>query len=562
MLTHLSIRHFAIIDELELEFDRGLSTLTGETGAGKSILLDALQLVLGDRADSDMVKQGCDKAEVRAGFLLENLPQVQNWLAEHELEADEECLIRRVVSANGRSKAFINGVPVTLVQCRELGEQLVDIHGQHEHQSLLKANVQLALLDAAAQQGEALQQLKLSWKQWQNQQKQLQQAIDSQSQGEKELELLRFQFQELEALNLERGEIAQLQQEYQRLASSEKLLKAANLGLQLLEEQDEVNVLSMLRNASLEIGAFTELDDKLKDAHELLDSATIQCRESASLLRSMLDQLDMDPARLDFLNQRIASAQSLARKHQVEVDDLPQTQQQLLKRLEQLDNLEHHIGQLQKHCEAAQVQYQQQAQQISQTRLNTATQLGQEISAIMHRLGMQGGCFSVEVRSDLEQASASGIDQISFNVSANPGQTPKPLARVASGGELSRISLAIQVVLSGAAQIPTLIFDEVDSGIGGGIAEIVGAHLQQLGKRHQVLCVTHLPQVAAHAHQHFKVEKQRGEDSTSTSVRPLSDTQRQDEIARMLGGIEITATTLAHAQEMIAGAHNGQASLL
>jgi len=562
MLTHLSIRHFAIIDALDLELEQGLSSLTGETGAGKSILLDALQLVLGDRADTDMVKQGCDKAEVRASFDTGQLQHVQQWLAAQELDAEGECLIRRVVSANGRSKAFINGVPATLSQCRALGEQLVDIHGQHEHQSLLKTTVQLSLLDAAAGTAEQLPEVKQLWKTWQQSIQEWQQAQERQLQGEQELDLLRFQTQELQALDLQPGEMAELLAEYQRQASSENLMQAANMGLQFLEDQADVNIQTLLRSCISEITPYQSIDPRLQETAELLESASIQCREGSSQLRSLLDHLELDPSRLEYLNQRIAAAQSLARKHQTEAQALPQKLQELQTRLEQIEDLEGYLQRLQQHSEDARQAYLESAQRLSQQRQQKAAQLGQSISAVMHKLGMQGGTFQIELNSANENASASGIDQVQFAVSANPGQSPKPLARVASGGELSRISLAIQVILSSAAQIPTLIFDEVDSGIGGGIAEIVGAHLQQLGQKHQVLCVTHLPQVAAHAHQHYKVEKTRASDSTSTGVRHLSQEQRQDEIARMLGGVQITGTTLAHAEEMLEGAHSGQASLL
>ena len=555
MLESIQISHFAIIDSLNLEFGRGLTTLTGETGAGKSILLDAIKLIAGDRADSDSVRANQEKAEISVRFDLGDHLQARQWLQDNEMASDQECIIRRVVYANGRSKAFINGHNAPLSQLKSLTQFMVDIHGQHEHQSLQKTQVQRQLLDNYMGDHSLVADVGQKFKEWQVIKNTLAQLKVGSIEREQRIDLLKLYCQELENLNLLEDEIGQLQEEYARLSHAGQLLENSTEILGLLYDNDENTVQSLLSFCEQKLNAQLELDKTLLTSRELISNALIQIQEASNELRKYQDLIDLAPERLDWLNQRIASAQDLARKHHVAIEKLPELTRDLKLELETLENSGENEEALNQELDQKRADYFHSATQLSTLRRETALTLSAQISQVMQQLGMQGGQFSIQV-DELENETdfkVSGINTISYLVSANPGQPLKPLNKVASGGELSRISLAIQVILSESSRIPTLIFDEVDSGVGGGIAEIIGKKLRWLGENRQVFCVTHLAQVASQAHHHFRVEKIKKTDDTTTNVIELNKDEQLEEIARMLGGMTITDQTRAHASEMIAG---------
>jgi DNA repair protein RecN (Recombination protein N) len=556
MLDTIAISHFTIIDRVEIDFRHGMTVLTGETGAGKSILLDAIKLVLGDRADSACVKQGHERADISVSFDISKLQLAQTWLQDNELDLDDgACLVRRVVPANGRSKAFINGSPATMAQLRELGELLVDLHGQHEHQSLQKPAVQMDLLDASIEQPGLMQDVASRFRQWRDAARRLADARDQSGERQQRIDLLELYCREFDELDLQPGEIRQLHQEYQRLNHAGQIVQTASELLETLYDAEPFNIQQQLSACQLQLAQLVEIDDSLQPLDDLINGALIQIQEVSSDLRAYHQSIDIDPARLEWVNQRIGQIQHLARRHLVDSsgDALLQHAQELRSELDKLDSLSNSVELLEQQLADARNAFVTRAQELSTQRRQAARTLSYEITAVMQTLGMQGGQFIIDIQpwtSD-DKFRASGLDRVEFLVSTNPGQQAKPLTRVASGGELSRISLAIQVILSESAQIPTLIFDEVDSGIGGGIAEIVGRKLRNIAGQRQVLCVTHLPQVASQAHHHLQVSKTKGEDSTRTAVTQLDEAQRLEEIARMLGGLEITEQTRAHAREML-----------
>ncbi len=555
MLESIQISNFAIIDSLNLEFSRGLTALTGETGAGKSILLDAIKLIAGDRADSDSVKANQEKAEISVRFDLGDHIQARQWLQDNEMASDQECIIRRVVYANGRSKAFINGHNAPLSQLKSLTQFMVDIHGQQEHQSLQKTQVQRQLLDNYMGDHSLVVDVGQKFKAWQVIKNRLAQLKVGSIEREQRIDLLKLYCQELENLNLLEDEIGQLQEEYARLSHAGQLLENSTEILRLLYDNDENTVQSLLSFCEQKLNAQLELDKTLLTSRELISNALIQIQEASNELRKYQDLIDLAPERLDWLNQRIASAQDLARKHHVAIEKLPELTRDLKLELETLENSGENEEALNQELVQKRADYFHSATQLSTLRRETALTLSAQIGQVMQQLGMQGGQFSIQV-DELENETdfkVSGINTISYLVSANPGQPLKPLNKVASGGELSRISLAIQVILSESSRIPTLIFDEVDSGVGGGIAEIIGKKLRWLGENRQVFCVTHLAQVASQAHHHYRVEKIKKTDDTTTNVIELNKDEQLEEIARMLGGMTITDQTRAHASEMIAG---------
>lgn len=555
MLEFIQIKNFAIIDNLELEFDRGLTALTGETGAGKSILLDAIKLISGDRADSDNVKNDQDRAEINIGFDIQHHPQALDWLEQNEMSSDRECIIRRIVFANGRSKAFINGHSATLSQLKNLTQMLVDLHGQHEHQSLQKSTIQQQLLDAYLNEPVLINSVKEKYARWQQLQRQVKQVLEGSVEREQRIDLLNLYCQELNQLDLADGEIESLQSECNRLAHAGQLLETSSTMLGILYDNDDSSVQSLLSHCEHLLNSQIAFDSKLTTSHELIASAVIQVQEATNELRNYQQSIDLDSGQLDQLNQRIGSAQDLARKHHVPIGDLTDLRVELNQELELLNSSENNLEETNRLLEQARTEYVENASQLSHKREKTALKLSTQISEVMQQLGMEGGQFSIQLDRQISDTGfrATGIDSISYLVSANPGQPLKPLTKVASGGELSRISLAIQVIFSESSKIPTLIFDEVDSGVGGGIAEIVGKKLRWLGGSRQVFCVTHLPQVASQAHQHYRVEKIKTKNDTTTSVIPLAPADRLEEVARMLGGIVISEQTRAHASEMIAG---------
>ena len=551
MLESIQIRNFAIIDSLQLELESGMSALTGETGAGKSILLDAIKLVAGDRADSDSIRSGCDKAEISVCFRLDGSEAATRWLEQHEMSAEGECVLRRVLQQNGRSKAFINGYNATLLQLRELCEQLIDIHGQHEHQSLQRPQVQRQLLDAFIGDTALLAEVRDRHAAWQAIAQKMQQAQSGSREREQRIDLLGLYCEELNQLDLQPGELDNLQEEYRRLSNAGRLLESSAAVLASLHGDDEHDVQSALAHCEQQLAHLLELDPGLAASHELVAAALIQVQEANAELRGYIDAIDLDGARLQAVNERIANAQDLARKHRVDSAELIELGATMNRELAELQGADYDLEALQRELEAKRADYDFGAAELSARRQQTASLLSEQITRVMQELGMDGGCFVIEVHPG-QAPGVNGVDDIRYLVSANPGQPPKPLARVASGGELSRISLAIQVIMSESSAIPTLIFDEVDSGVGGGVAAIVGNKLRLLGGERQVLCVTHLPQVASRAHHHFRVEKSSRDRQTTTAVFALDEAERLEEVARMLGGVEITAQTRAHASEMIA----------
>ena len=556
MLTHLHIRDFAIIDELELDLGPGMSALTGETGAGKSILVDALGLALGDRADSGVVRHGRERAEISASFDIAALAPLHAWLEEQGLDAGGECVVRRLITAEGRSRGFINGQTVPMQSLQQLGTWLADIHGQHEHQSLLRRDAQRQLLDDYAQHGELLSELAACFQSWKSLSEELTRLRAAAESRDARLDLLRFQVNEFETLALREGELAQLEEEHQRLHHGQRLLDTAQRSLARLYEDDSC-VVSELNHQTHELEQLQRYDTRLDAPLQLMREAAIQLSEAAGELRDYLADLELDPQRLAWVEERLNALHDTARKHRVQPEELPALHARLAEELAALENSDVQLEKLAAALAKQQTQYQSLAKKLSAGRANAAKNLAADVSTRLQELGMPGGHFTVELTPRAAaDFSASGMEQVEFHVSANPGQPPRPLAKVASGGELSRISLAIQVVSSRYLRVPTLVFDEVDVGIGGGVAEIVGKQLRELGTTHQVLCITHLPQVAALAHHHLQVRKQRKGEDTLTTIVPLKDAERYEEIARMLGGVEITKQTRAHAKEMLSRARS------
>ncbi len=552
MLTQIHIWNFAIVESLDLEFENGLTVLTGETGAGKSILLDALGLALGDRADSSVIRHGSDKAEISVSFSTTDAPQAHAWLLEHDMHSDDECIIRRTVSRKGSSRAFINGIPSTVQQLRELGEMLVDLHVQHEHQSLLQKDVQRTLLDDYADHKDLIVKVSQGYQQWLQLEKEFARLSQANNDRDSRLELLRYQVQELEALDLQKNETEQLGHELKRLSNASQLLQTTQNIIDRLDESEQHAVNTAMSKSANELTDLIRVDDKLIPIAELLNTAIIQTQETVSELRHYLDALELDPERLRDVEQRITDIHNLSRKHRVEPEALVDLLPGLQKELQDLEQADIKLVDLENQIEQAKTTYIKAAKKLSNSRTKTAKLLTTKITDAMQGLSLQGGQFKAEcITLDEKQWSATGAENIEFLVSANPGTPIKPLNKVASGGELSRISLAIQVITAQAARIPTLIFDEVDVGIGGRVAEIVGLQLRALGQHRQVVCVTHLPQVASLGHHHYQVSKQTDNNTTVTAINPLDTRQRVDEIARMLGGIDITDQTLSHAKEMI-----------
>ena len=550
MLNHIRIRNFAIIDHLDLDFKNKLTTLTGETGAGKSILLGALGLLLGDRADSDSVRAGSSKAEISAEFDISELPEVINWLQSKELDADGDCLLRRRLSADGRSRAFINGSPAPLQDMRQLGEMLVDIHGQHEHQSLMKPDMQRQLLDDYAQHGKLLNDVNNVFQDWNTKKEKLNELQAACKDKNDRLDLLKYQVSELEDLSLLPGETEKLQHEHQTLANADQLSDNTASTLNSLYDADDASIHLQLSQQARKIEEMLSTDDTLSPAFDMLSEAMVQIEETASLLRDYKDNLNSNPERFNEVETRLGVIHDLSRKHHVEPDQLIDLTESLSAELNELDNADENLSKLESEVSKLDKQFNTLAKKLTESRAKTIIKLNKQISESMQTLGMSGGRFKIQL-STKEKASATGLDSIEYTVSTNTGQPFKALAKTASGGELARISLAIQMITAQQGRIPTLIFDEVDSGVGGGIAEIVGKHLRVLGENRQVFCITHLPQVASQAHHHMQVYKHSDGKETRTEIIPLEMEQRVDEISRMLGGLEITQQTIDHAKDML-----------
>ncbi|HEY4074718.1 MAG TPA: DNA repair protein RecN [Herbaspirillum sp.] len=550
MLRTLAIRDFVIVDVIELEFGPGFSVLTGETGAGKSILIDALTLALGGRGDASVVREGAAKADISAEFAVDTA-DASAWLAANEYLNEEDhggVLLRRVIDNAGRSKAFINGIAATAAQLRELGELLVDIHGQHAHQSLLKSDAQRLLLDSQAGLAAEAAALAQLYKNWRAVMKQRSEFETDAKNVLLERERLEWQVSELEKLAVKPGEWTEIGNEHSRLSHAAALIEGAQEALALISEAD-TPMLSQLSALTLKLDKLSDVDADLKPVFELLEPARIQMQEAVYALNDYLSRMELDPARLKTVESRLEAIHSTARKFHVDADDLPQTLIELSGQLQQLADASD-LDALRANEEKLRVAYMSAAQKLSKARTKAAAALSQAVTMAMQDLSMSGGRFEIALIPG--EPAAYGIEQIEFLVAGHAGVAPRPLAKVASGGELARIALAISVITSSATATPTLIFDEVDSGIGGGVAEVVGRLLKRLGQDRQVLCVTHLPQVASQANQHYQVSKYQTAGKTISQIAALDNKSRVEEIARMLGGLDITATTRKHARELLA----------
>jgi DNA repair protein RecN (Recombination protein N) len=548
MLCRLTIRNFVLVDRLELDFQAGFGTLTGETGAGKSILVDALAFALGERADAGLIRTGCERAEVNAEFDLDGAPAAADWLLAHDMDGQGALLLRRVVDANGRSRAYLNGSPVTVQQLREVAESLVDIHGQHAHQSLLRGEAQRALLDAHARLQPLLADVAAAWRSW----REARTMLDTASSGLEALaierEQLDWQVRELQALGFSAEEWLALNEEHKRLAHATSLVEGAQFSLQVLAEGDAACEAQVAAVAN-RLEGLSEYDPTLSEVAILVESARTELSEAISALRRYADRVELDPRRLAELDRRIEAVLGVARKFRCGPEDLPGLLTRWQERLAVLGDAADIAG-LTARVASTRQQYEQLAQRLSGSRAMAADGLGREVSQVMQQLALGGGRFEVGLLP-VDGGNAAGFEQVEFRIAGLAGSEPRPLAKVASGGEISRISLAIQVVTSQAARVPTLIFDEVDVGIGGGVAEVVGRLLRELGAERQVLCVTHLPQVAARANWQWQVSKISKVGYVHSQVAVLDAEARVEEIARMLGGIEITALTRQHAREML-----------
>ena len=557
MLVHLSVHNYAIVEHLDLELDRGMSVITGETGAGKSIMLDALGLTLGDRADSGVVRPGADKADILATFDLEDIPEAQVWLKERDLDNDGPCILRRVITAEGRSRSYINGSPCPQGDLKALGELLIDIHSQHEHQSLLKTDTHRRLLDEYAGATDLARQVQLAAQRWRQTRQELERLSNSGDEQRARHQLLSYQLEELESLSLGENELEQLEQEHKNLTNAESLLSICRQVVEQCSESDSGNVLNALTASLHRLGSVNNSPTALSEATDLLSSAQIQVEEAVGELNRFLDHFDADPARLQQLEERLDAIYTLARKHRIQPNEVATLQQKLLDEIETLNANDESIERLEHEVQAFARHYQEKARELSDLRHSSSTRLASAVEQEIHRLGMPGGRFQIELKAiPGSEPHPHGLEHVELLVSANPGQPLKALAKVASGGELSRISLAIQVITAQTSRVPTLVFDEVDVGIGGPTAEIVGQLLRRLGERGQVMTVTHLPQVAAQGHQHLFVHKVRDNDATRTAVSKLTKAERIEEVARMLGGIDLTKESLVHARKMVITAKN------
>lgn len=553
MLTHLHIRNYALVDELELALAAGFTVLTGETGAGKSILIEALGLTLGDRADAGVIRHGAERAEVTATLTVADNAAASAWLREQELETGDgaECILRRTITADGRSRAWINGSTVPIQTLRELGALLVDVHGQHEHHSLLKREHQLALLDGYAAQPALLSVVEQEYRAWRQLTRELEEIHAPGIEGDTQIEFLRFQLQELDELDISLQELERLDAEHKRLANAGLLIETCQAGLAALDEDEDALRVRLTRTLN-DLRQQSATDAGLQPVIDLLDGAAIQLEEAAGELRTYVDRLELDPQRLEEVERRLAAIHAAARKHRVPARELPELRQRLDTQIEGLAGASQRREEIAGEIALCETRYRAAAAKLGVARAKAARTLEKKVMQEMRRLGMPDGVFTIELQARADDTpSPSGLDRIEFLVSTNPHQPPRPLARVASGGEMSRIGLAIQVVTAEQVDVPSVIFDEVDVGIGGRVAEIVGQGLRRLGECRQVLCITHLAQVAALGHHHLQVSKRSTGKQTQSTIRPLAPEERREEIARMLGGVEISAQTRAHAEEMI-----------
>ncbi|HJP38469.1 MAG TPA: DNA repair protein RecN [Gammaproteobacteria bacterium] len=552
MLARLHISNLAVIDELELEFTPGMTTLTGETGAGKSILVDALALALGERADSRAVRTNTKRCTVTATFDLGARADITAWLIAHDLDADDECILRRIVASDGRSRGYVNGNSVPMLTLREIGEQLVDICGQQAHQSLRHPNIQRQILDEFGEHEKQLAQMAASFDRWQALGEEFKTLNIAREDRAARLDLLSYQVSELKTLDISDGEFAELERDHLCAANADRIATAIGLAVARLYETDDGSAHEAIAVTRQELSELASFDDQLSPITDMLGEAEILLTETTESLRRHSEQLQHDPASLQLLEQRLGDMHELARKHRVTVSELPDLTLKLTSELETLKGSDERLDGLAAELADAEQAMHAMANDLSKARHKTARMIDTQVTNHMQELGMTGGRFHVQVKTlPADRIGRTGSNNIEFTVTTNPGQAAGAMARIASGGELSRISLALQVVAMQKNATPTLIFDEVDSGVSGGVAEIVGTRLHELADSRQVLCVTHLPQVASQAGTHLRVTKITDGQSTRTAVKPLTATERIEEIARMLGGVRITKRTRAHAEEML-----------
>lgn len=552
MLSHLCVRHLAVVDDLEIDFGKGMTSLTGETGAGKSILVDALGLVLGDRADSNMIRYGHDRAEIEAQFDISANAKLQQWLIEQELDDEGQCCLRRTISRDSASRGYINGRSVPLVQLRVISEHSIDIHGQHAHQSLTRNDTQRLLLDTVAGTKPQLAQLSTAYKHWQSTKREIAEQERQLAQYASKLDLLQYQVNELSPLNLTEEHVQSLISNHQKLAHASQLITVAQSGLYQLVDQEQGSAYSIVTQALSELADLSDIEPKFANIIEALNSTVVQIDESAGELRHYLDDTELDPQLLEQVENELSALHQLARKHNVEVETLPAHYTALCEQLDELTHRGQHQAVLETQLATQETLCLKLCEKIRLQRHKEAPKLAKKITQTIQQLAIPSGSLEFVIKPMSEGVfNETGFDQIQLLVSTNPGQAAGELGKVASGGELARISLAIQVVTAGTRGVPTLVFDEVDVGIGGGIAEIVGQHLRQLASARQVICITHLPQVAAQAHQQIQVAKKQLKDTTFIELVTLTKQQRIEEIARMLGGVTITDTTRSHAEEML-----------
>ena len=553
MLISLSISQYTIAEKLSIDFDAGMTAITGETGAGKSIALDALSLALGARADSAVVRHGSEKADIRAVFDISTLQGVKDWLTAHDFDdcSEEDCILRRIITKEGRSRAFINAQPVNLQTLKQLGAMLVDIHSQHAHHQLLQRDYHQTLLDAFAKNTNLQSNVSSAFFAWQNIKKQIQHIEATNKEAEQRREYLQFQLKEFEQLQIEEGEYQRLELQHKQLANAEQLKDSCASTLAICRDNEQTSVIDQLQHCLQNLSEVSAYNKTTAQALDSLGTAKIQIEEACYSLRDELEKLSGEHHDLQSLEQRLGSFHDLARKHRIDAGQLHSIEKSISNELQALENSEVTLEKLNREYKNLQENYKSAATELSQQRQKAATKITQAIKRQLKALGMMNCEFTVELNSDTHQMNANGFDNIEFLVSTNPGQPPQSLQKIASGGELSRISLAIQVVTAKTTTIPTLVFDEVDVGIGGATAEVVGKLLKELSVSAQILCVTHQPQVASQAHQHLFVAKHQKKNSTHTSVTSLEEDDKTHEIARMLGGVEITQRTLDHAKEML-----------
>jgi len=552
MLSSLYVKDFAIVEEVELTLGRGLTVISGETGAGKSLLVDALLYLGGARADASMVRHGAERAELSAQFVLRDEDRALHWLREQELDDELACGLRRVIRADGGSRAWINGRPVSATQLSELAELLIEIHGQHEHQALLQRPQQLALLDGWGQHDALLSEVSSAALQWQALRKQRDNLLRQASDPGPRIELLAHQLHELDQAAISPAAFDELVTQHRRAAHALRMIETCERTLLQLDGDERADMTRNLRRLAQDLMRHSDDDPRLSEAAELLESAAIQTEEAALRIRSTQDDLELDPARLNRLEDQLTQLHDLARKHRVDARDLQEKAQSLRNEITQLQEAGSALSRLDAQLSERHAQWQKAAVRLSAARHASAHRFAQAVSAEMSLLGMSGGQVSVQIDANSDdQPDPLGAERVEFLVSTNAGQPPRALRKTASGGELSRISLAIEVAALGMDAVPTMVFDEVDTGIGGAVAEIVGQKLRRLGQQRQVLCVTHLPQVAAQGHAHFSVRKQASDGVTRSALHILTNQERVGELARMLGGVQVTEASLAHARQML-----------